>query len=140
MSVPYLDMARADFSVRSPEVMTARESSWYAETPFGIAVLRYEDANALLKERRLFQGTRKWPSHFDITDGILAQWWPTMLLSIEGTDHLRLRKLAGPAFSPKVIELMTGWFAELAESLIDNFYERGECEFMSEFAEAYSAM
>jgi len=139
MSAPYLDLADTEFSVRSPEVMVARSQSWYAETPFGIAVLRYEDANALLKERRLFQGTRRWPSHFDITDGILAQWWPTMLLSIEGADHLRLRKLAGPAFSPKVIEQMTGWFAELANSLIDKFYERGECEFMSEFAEAYSA-
>jgi cytochrome P450 len=61
------------------------------------------------------------------------------MLSIEGEDHLRLRKLSGPAFSPKVLEPLIPTFAELAHELIDGFCERGTAEFMSEFAEAYSA-
>ena len=119
--------------------MDARESNWYATTPFGIAVLRYEDANNLLKDKRLYQGTRKWPSHYGIEDGLLANWWQKMLLSIEGEDHLRLRKLAGPAFSPKTIEPLAPFFASLANELIDNFIDKGSCEFMSEFAEPFSA-
>jgi cytochrome P450 len=99
----FLDFNQPGFSIRSEQVMDARESDWYATTPFGIAVLRYEDANNLLKDKRLYQGTRKWPSHYGIEDGLLANWWQKMLLSIEGEDHLRLRKLAGPAFSPKTI-------------------------------------
>ena len=137
--VPYLDISAADFSIRSAEVMAAREENWYAKTNFGIAILRYEDANALLKDKRLYQGTRRWPSHFGITEGALADWWPKMLLSIEGDDHLRLRKLSGPAFSPRVLEPLTSTFAELANELIDNFSERGECEFMNDFAEPYAA-
>ncbi len=62
-----------------------------------------------------------------------------MLLSIEGEDHLRLRKLAGPAFSPKTIEPLAPFFAALANELIDNFIDKGSCEFMSEFAEPFSA-
>ena len=135
----FLDFNEIGFSIRSDQVMAARESNWYATTPFGIAILRYEDANTLLKDKRLFQGTRKWPSHYGIEDGLLAAWWQKMLLSIEGEDHLRLRKLAGPAFSPKTIEPLAPFFADLANELIDNFIDKGSCEFMSEFAEPFSA-
>jgi cytochrome P450 len=135
----FLDFNQPGFSIRSEQVMDARESNWYATTPFGIAVLRYEDANNLLKDKRLYQGTRKWPSHYGIKDGLLADWWQKMLLSVEGEDHLRLRKLAGPAFSPKTIEPLAPFFASLANELIDNFIDKGSCEFMSEFAEPFSA-
>jgi len=135
----FLDFNQPGFSIRSEQVMDAREGNWYATTPFGIAVLRYEDANNLLKDKRLFQGTRKWPSHYGIKDGLLADWWQKMLLSVEGEDHLRLRKLAGPAFSPKTIEPLAPFFASLANELIDNFIDKGSCEFMSEFAEPFSA-
>jgi cytochrome P450 len=135
----FLDFNQPGFSIRSEQVMDARESDWFATTPFGIAVLRYEDANNLLKDKRLYQGTRKWPSHYGIEDGLLANWWQKMLLSIEGEDHLRLRKLAGPAFSPKTIEPLAPFFASLANELIDNFIDKGSCEFMSEFAEPFSA-
>lgn len=135
----FLDFNQAGFSIRSAEVMRARENHWYAKTPFSIAVLRYADVNALLKDRRLYQGTRRWPAHYGITEGLLSDWWQTMLLSVEGQDHLRLRKLANPAFSARIIEPLTGYFAELANELIDGFCERGSCEFMHEFAEPFSA-
>jgi len=135
----FLDFNEIGFSIRAAQVMLARESNWYATTPFGIAILRYEDANTLLKDKRLFQGTRKWPSHYGITTGPLANWWKSMLLSVEGDDHLRLRRLAGPAFSPKTIEPLATFFAQLANELIDNFQSKGSCEFMSEFAEPFSA-
>lgn len=138
-NVAYLDFNQLGFSIRSEQVMNAREANWYATTPFGIAVLRYEDANTLLKDKRLFQGTRKWPSHYGIAEGPLASWWKTMLLSVEGDDHLRLRRLSGPAFSSKTIEPMVPFFESLANELIDNFQIRGECELMSEFAEPFSA-
>ena len=138
-NVAHLDFSETGFSIRSDQVMQAREQHWYATTNFGIAILRYEDSNALLKDKRLYQGTRRWPSHFGIDDGLLANWWPDIMLSIEGEDHLRLRKLSGPAFSPKVLEPLIPTFAELAHELIDGFCERGTAEFMSEFSEAYSA-
>ena len=137
--VAFLDFNDLDFSIRSEQVLRAREENWYARTPFGFAVLRYEDANNFLKDKRLFQGTRKWPEHYGITSGVLANWWQTMLLSLEGETHLRLRKLASPAFSPKNIEKMVPFFSKLANELIDNFQSKGECEFMSEFAEPFSA-
>lgn len=138
-NVPNLDLKAADFSIRSEIVMAARENHWYATTPFGVAILRYEDANALQNDKRLHQGTRRWPQHNGIESELLIPWWNEMMLSLEGEDHIRIRKLANPAFSPRIIEALTPEFAKLANDLIDEFCENGSCEFMSEFAEAYSA-
>jgi len=138
--VPFIDVQAPGFSIRSLEVMAAREESWYAKTPFGIAILRYEDANELQNDKRLYQGSRRWPEHNGITEGPLAQWWQEMLMSLEGEDHRRLRRLANPAFSPRIIEALTPEFTELANQLVDNFCESGSCDFMAEFAEPYSAL
>ena len=139
MTVPFIDPTPAGFSIRSAEVLAAREQHWYARTPFGVAILRYEDANELQNDKRLYQGSRRWPELNGITDGPLASWWPEMIMSLEGEDHLRLRKLANPAFKPRIIEELTPDFTALARELVDGFHERGHAEFMSEFAEPYSA-
>lgn len=139
MSVPYLDPQAPGFSIRSAEVLAAREQHWYARTPFGVAILRYEDANELQNDKRLYQGTRRWPELNGIVSGPLAQWWPDMIMSLEGQDHLRLRKLANPAFKPRIIEALTPEFTALAVELVDAFADRGHTEFMAEFAEPYSA-
>lgn len=137
--VPFLDVANPNFSIRSNEVIKAREQSWYAKTPYGIAVLRYDEINKLIRDQRLRQGSYAWPAH-NHAQGSFADWWMRMLLSKEGADHSRLRRLANPAFSPKLVKKMTPDFQRMANQLIDNFIERGECEFVSEFSEPYATM
>ena len=139
-AAPFIDVQAPGFSIRSLEVLAARDESWYARTPFGIAILRHEDANELQNDKRLYQGSRRWPEHNGITEGPLAEWWQEMLMSLEGEDHKRLRRLANPAFSPRIIEALTPEFTELAHQLVDNFSENGSCDFMAEFAEPYSAL
>jgi cytochrome P450 len=74
-----------------------------------------------------------------VPDGPFTQWWRETLLSLEGEDHLRIRRLLGPAFRNRAIVAMQPRFQELADELVDGFADRGECEFISEFAEPYSA-
>ena len=138
-AIPHFNVSDPAFSVRSDEVMAAREQHWYATTNLGIAVLRYEEGAALLKDRRLRQGSGRWPAHYGITEGPLAEWWADMMLSQEGEDHARLRRLANPAFAPRLLEAMTPAFTALANELIDGFSELGHCEYMSQFAEPYAA-
>ena len=137
--VPYFDLADPAFDVTSEAVHQAREDHWYAETPYGWAILRYEQGTAILKDRRFQQGNAKWPEQNGIHEGAFAQWWGETLLSLEGTDHLRLRRLLGPAFRSRAIERMRPQFQALANELIDRFAARGEVEFISEFAEPYAA-
>jgi cytochrome P450 len=137
--VPYFDVSDPDFSVSSADVLAARERSWYARTNFGLAVLRYEQTSLLLKDRRLRQGSFAWPEQHGITEGLLHRWWSLLMLSAEGDDHRRLRRLANPAFSRVLMEKMVPGFRLLAGELVDAFAARGRCDFVAEFAEPYSA-
>ncbi|MDC8804074.1 cytochrome P450 [Halomonas pacifica] len=134
---PYLDVADPGFSIRSQAVEQAREQSWYARTPYGIAVLRYDEVNTLVRDRRLRQGSYAWPSHNN-AHGSFSDWWMRMLLSKEGADHSRLRRLANPAFAPKLVKKMTPDFQRIADALIDDFIDAGECDFVAAFSEPYA--
>ena len=80
VGIPFLRLSDPSFSIRSAEVRKARELSWYARTPYGIAVLRYEDVGQLLRDPRLRQGSYAWPAHNRVT-GIFTDWWLRMVLN-----------------------------------------------------------
>jgi hypothetical protein len=55
--LPYFPVSDPSFSVQSDMVRAARESGWCARTPYGLAVVRYDEVNRLIKDRRLRQGS-----------------------------------------------------------------------------------
>jgi cytochrome P450 len=134
----YFNIADPAFVIDSDEVLEAREDNWCVQTNYGLAVLRYDEVSALLKDRRLKQGSAAWPAHHGVT-GPFADWWSQALLNLEGDDHARLRRLLNPAFAPKAISELAPRFQELGNELIDDFAGAGRCEFMSQFAEPYAA-
>jgi len=136
---PYFDIESPDFAIRSEQVYAARERSWYAQTSYGLAVLRYDEMSRLLKHPKLRQGSVAWPAHNGVTEGPFAEWWASWVLNKEGEEHHRLRRLMNPAFSPRLIGGLAPRFQALANELIDGFAEPGRCEFMSEFANPYAA-
>lgn len=136
--VAYLDLADPAFSFRSEAALAARERSWYARTPYGIAVLRYEEMKELLRDRRLGQGSKRWPEHNGIYDGAFRGWWHRTLINLTGEDHKRQRRILNPAFSPGLIDRKAPVFRDLANELIDAFVERGRCEFVAEFSQPYA--
>jgi cytochrome P450 len=137
--VPYFNMLGPDFSLQSEEVRAARARSWYARTNYGLAVLRYEEAGELLRDRRLRQGSHAWPRLNGVTSGLFHDFWLNTLINKEGDDHARLRRLHNPAFSPRLIGGLAPRFQALASELIDEFHQDGRCEFVSQFAEPYAA-
>ncbi|WP_134767623.1 cytochrome P450 [Nocardioides sp. 1609] len=135
----HLDLADPAFDVTSPAVHDARERDWYAETPYGYAVLRYAEASALLTDRRFQQGNARWPAQNGIEEGPFLRWWQEVLLSLEGDDHARLRRLLMPAFRRRVIEDLQPDFRRIAAELVEAFGSRGDVELIAEFAEPYAA-
>ncbi|MGH3458839.1 cytochrome P450 [Aeromicrobium sp.] len=138
-TVTFFELADTSFDVTSPVVHEARERDWYVHTSYGFAVLRYAEANAILKDRRFQQGNAKWPEQNGVHDGPFQSWWGNTLLSLEGADHMRIRRLLFPAFKKDPIAAMAPRFQQIANELIDGFAPRGDVEFVSEFAEPYSS-
>lgn len=133
------DLGDPTFDVTSTVVHEARERDWYVETTWGWAVLRHEEASALLRDRRFRQGNARWPEQNGVVDGPFPQWWRETLLSLEGDDHTRIRRLLVPAFKNRTIAAMRPTFQGIANDLIDVFAPRGSVELISEFAEPYAA-
>ena len=133
----YLDLSNKGFSIRSEAVREARQLNWYANTPYGLAILRYNEMKELVLHPQLRQGSYRWPDHNQAT-GSWAQWWKRIMLNKEGEDHRRLRKLGQPAFAPKLVKSMIPEFQKLADELISAFEADGKCEFMSAFSEPYA--
>ena len=117
----------------------ARDLSWYARTPYGLAILRYEEMSKLLIHKSLRQGSHAWPELNGVTSGLFADWWKNTILVTEGQDHRRLRRLVNPAFSPKTVKGLMENFERITNELIDTFIDKGECDFMAEFADPYAA-
>lgn len=134
---PFLDVSDPAFSVRSEAVAEARERSWFARTPYGIAVLRYHQLGKLMRDQRLRQGSYAWPAHNGV-GGSFAEWWVRMLLNRVGGDHARLRAIAAPAFAKELIADLQPKFNALAVELVEAFLPAGRCDFMADFAEPYA--
>lgn len=136
--LPYFDISDPSFSMQSEAVRDAREQSWIAKTNYGYAVLRYDEVADLLKDVRMSQGSAKWPEHHGVHSGLFYDWWSKNLLVLEGDEHHRLRRLLNPAFSPTAAKKLTPEFVALAEELVNNFADKGEAEFVQDFAEPFA--
>ncbi|QJQ01453.1 cytochrome P450 [Herbaspirillum rubrisubalbicans] len=59
---------------------------------------------------------------------------PLVPLELDPPEHTPFRALLSPAFGPKPVHELEADVRALTNSLIDGFIERGECEFVDEFA------
>jgi cytochrome P450 len=133
--LPFLDITSPDFRFDSPAVAEARAAHWCAMTPMGLIVLRYAEMHQMLRDPRLAQSGERYLELMGISDGPLYDWFVPMILHQRGADHLRLRRLVSKAFSPRVIEDLRPFTRDTATSLTEAVAERGECEFMADFAD-----
>lgn len=68
-----------------------------------------------------------------LADGLPVGLTP-VLLNADPPAHDRQRNLVNRAFSPRRVREMEKGIRDIADGLIDAFVDRGECEFVSEFA------
>lgn len=135
--LPFLDITATGFSTRSDEVMKAREQSFAARTPYGIAILRHAETGALLRDRRLRQGSHGWP-YLQGLEGSFADFWKRSVISQEGKTHRQLRDLAMPALANDFILSLVPNFERAAKELLFAIREDSACEFVASFSEPFA--
>jgi len=86
---------------------------------------RFSDMEAILTNNVAFSSQHQTVPPMPITL-TLIEW--------DGDLHADARKVLSPFFSPKSVNNLEQVARDLTISLIDDFYGRGECEFVSEFA------
>jgi cytochrome P450 len=62
---------------------------------------------------------------------------PLIPLNVDPPKHGRYRKILDPLFAPKRMDALEGDVTARANKFIDEFIDRGECNFTDEFAEKY---
>lgn len=129
----FLDLANPTFSTRSPAVLAARDAHWCADTPYGLAVLRWREVGLLLRDRRLRQGSHAWPAKTGLS-GSFADFWSRSVIGREGAHHQRLRNLIAPVLTEAYVAGFVPVFDRIAADLCAPLRQTGRAEFMRDFA------
>lgn len=92
----------------------------------------------VLSKHEDVQAVSRNPELFNAFDGPQLSHQPAMagmmLVSMDGRDHVRQRRLVSAGFTPRMIKQLEHKIQQWAESIVDRALERGECDFVSEIA------
>jgi hypothetical protein len=131
--VPFLDVVDPGFDFGSPEVMAARERSWYANSPVDVLVLRYAEGHALLRDQRLGQNGRRFLEMNGVFDGPIHDWFIPMIANQDGAHHQRLRGLVHEVFTPRMINGLRPFIRAKVAELTERLASTPECDFIQDF-------
>ena len=92
---------------------------------YGVTISRYKDVQTALKHPEVF-------SSKDVVQ--IGNNVPLLPLSVDPPDHAKYRRLLDPQFSPRHMADLEPEVRELVNEVIDEFIDRGECDFHGEFA------
>ncbi len=105
-------------------------------------VSRYEDVNALLRDRRLGRTYLHVASHEEVgrppDPDHLAPFWHLIrdgMLDREPPDHTRLRRLVSQAFTPRRVEALRPTVERIADQLVGDFIADGGGDLIARVAE-----
>jgi len=104
---------------------------------FGYSILRYDDVVAMLRDKRWHSASGKLLELSGIDNPEWLARRRTSILSAEGDEHTRLRRLVGPAFSPRHADQLRPYMRDVVNTLIDSFDGRGEADIAVDFCEPY---
>jgi cytochrome P450 len=92
----------------------------------------------VLSKHEDVQTVSRHPELFCAFDGPQLSHQPeiagSMLVSMDGADHVRQRRLISAGFTPRIIKQLEHQIRQWAESIVDRALQQGECDFVSEIA------
>lgn len=105
---------------------------------YGVLVTRYEDVRMLLSDPRMSKDPRTAPADWqEAGKGRPLEdrtGLGTHLLTTDGPEHTRLRRLVSTAFTARRIEGLRGQVQQITDGLLDEIVPRGRVDLVTEFA------
>src|SRR5690348_10812135 len=115
----------------------ARDQFPIAMGAHGPEILGYELAHTALRDARMAPPPGLGLEAQGITSGPLWDRIVTSLLSINGEDHARLRRLVAKAFTPRAVGRLDATIVDIITALTDPLMAHGRSEIVADIARPY---
>jgi cytochrome P450 len=137
LDLPEITLADGNYDQRHAMRQALADGQWLVRNLFGYAVVRYDDATTILRDKRWHSATSKIPEIMGITDPRFLERQQVSILSAEGDVHTRLRRLVGTAFSPRAADRLRPFMREVINGLVDEVAAAGRADFTADVCEPY---
>lgn len=136
LDIPSYEPEGLDREERLALAADVRSQHWLARSPLGFAVTRHPDIVAILRDRRFHSALSLIPKMQGIEASPMEERRES-ILSMEGDEHARVRRLVAPAFTPNAANRLRPFMAEVIAELLDAVAPAGECDFVAAVCEPY---
>jgi cytochrome P450 len=137
LELPLISEADGDFAARRDKTLGLGDGQWLVRDALGFSVWRYEDTIAILRDKRWHNAAGRLPELFGVTDQQFLERQRVSILSAEGDVHTRLRRLVGPAFSPRAADRLRPFMREVVNRLVDPVATSGRADIAVDICEPY---
>lgn len=137
LDLPMLDTAGLERSEALAAAARAASQHWLARTPLGFSLTRYDDAVACLRDRRFHSALSLIPQMAGVEAGGYLDDRRKSILSMEGDEHTRLRRLVAPAFTPAAADRLRPFMGQVINDLVDQVSPKGHCDLVADICEPY---
>ena len=137
LDLPMLDTAGLERSEALEAASRAARQHWLARTPLGFSLTGYQDAVACLRDRRFHSALSLIPQMAGIETGGYLDDRRRSILSMEGEEHTRLRRLVASAFTPAAADRLRPFMSEVMNGLVDHVSPVGHCDLVADVCEPY---
>jgi cytochrome P450 len=118
-------------------IEAAQAQHWLARTDMGYSVTRLQDVTAILRDKRFHSALSMVQRAPELVGTPYAESRRQSILTMEGDDHARLRRLVAPAFTPASANRLRPTMRAVVGELVDRLVGQGECELVADVCEPY---
>lgn len=118
-------------------IAVARSQAPIALGPHGPEILSYEFVHTVLRDPRFVTATGLGLDAQGITDGPLWDRATQNILSIDGVEHHRLRRLVSKALAPRGAERLRALITATITEIVEPLTHVGRCDAVSDIARGY---
>jgi cholest-4-en-3-one 26-monooxygenase len=125
MDIDVLDPRFYDDPWQAYRWLRAHAPLWWDARNDLWVVSRHEDVSHISRHQELYSAAQ------GVRPQVAA---PMSLISMDDPEHTRQRRLINKGFTPRMVRQLADHIRDLSNQIIDEIAERGECDFVEDFA------
>jgi cytochrome P450 len=137
LELPVLNTVGMDRLDAVAAIDEARAQHWLARTDMGYSVTSLHDVTAILRDKRFHSALSILPEMQGVDPSSFRDRRRQSILSMEGEEHARLRRLVAPAFTPASANRLRPTMRTVVDELVDRVAPEGISEFVADIGEPY---